>query len=79
MDDEKLLENFPPLTAEDIRRINGIFTPYIFFSRAWDGGRDCECTSCGEEFHLDGLDRTKTPEWGIFMVPRHNGTARGPK
>lgn len=79
MDDEKLLEGFPPLTAEDIRRINGIFTPYIFFSRAWDGGRDCECTSCGEAFHVEGIPRTQTPEWRKFMEARHNGTAQCPK
>lgn len=70
MDDEKLLESFPALTGEDIHRINGLFTPYVFYTTTADGGRDCECTACGKAFQMDGLPRLRTPEWRAFMGAR---------
>ena len=78
MDDEKLLAGFPPLTAEDIQRINSIFTPYVFFTQARDGGRDCECSGCGAEFRMEGLPRIQTPEHRAFMAAGHNQKVRCP-
>lgn len=78
MDDEKLLESFPALTEEDIHRINGLFTPYVFYTTTADGGRDCECTACGKAFQMDGLPRLRTPEWRAFMGARHNQGVRCP-
>lgn len=78
MEDEKILDGFPVITKEDIQRINALFTPYVFYTKAWDGGRDCECSACGRAFHMERLARTETAERHRFMMARHNQTAACP-
>lgn len=79
MDDEKLLESFPVLTGGDIKRINALFNPYLFYTRTSNGGRDCECTACGEAFSVDGSPRIQTPEWREFMGAKHNHVVNCPR
>lgn len=78
MEDEKILDGFPVITEEDVRRINTIFKPYVFYTTTRNGGRDCECSACNRRFHMARLVRTETPERSRFMMARHNWKAACP-
>ena len=78
MEDEKILNGFPVITEEDVRRINAIFKPYVFYTTKRNGGRDCECSACNQKFHMARLVRTETPERSRFMMARHNWKAACP-
>lgn len=78
MEDEKILNGFPVITEEDVRRINAIFKPYVFYTTTRNGGRDCECSACNQKFHMARLVRTETPERSRFTMARHNWKAACP-
>lgn len=70
---------FPVVTGEDIKRLNALFQPYVFYRTGRNGDRSCTCTHCGERYIIESLPRLMTPEWQSFMGARHNGAVNCPK
>ena len=47
------IESFPQLNANDCKKINGCFTPYIFYKRTSAGRYTCFCTNCNKEYKVN--------------------------
>ena len=73
------VEGFPPVSLEDIRRINRLFTAYVFYETDRRGDRTCLCTRCGRRYTVEGLPKLMTPEWRAFMAARHNDPVTCPE
>lgn len=66
------VEGFPPMSMEDIQRINRLFTAYVFYGAERNGDRLCICTRCGHRYMVEGSPRVETPKWRAFMAAHHN-------
>lgn len=75
-EDQETIDSFPMFLPEDVKRINDLFTPYIFYEADKDGSRECQCTRCGQKYRVERWARVQTPEWREIMYARHNEKAR---
>lgn len=73
------VEGFPPVSLEDIQRINRLFTAYVFYETDRRGDRTCLCTRCGRRYTVEGLPKLMTPEWRAFMAAHHNDPVTCPE
>lgn len=77
---EAILRNQPELTDEDIDELNGLHTPYLFYTEHKNRGyRECWCSVCGEHFNYEYMQRTETREHYDFLSGRHNKDGKCPK
>lgn len=78
--EEEILDNVPEITDEDIRELNSIFTPYLFYrEHRKEQRRECWCSVCHEHFFYDYTQRIETPEHYEFIRAKHNGFSHCPK
>ena len=75
---EELRDLASPLTEKELKQINKVFEPFIFYRNLKDGTKECFCTSCNEHFIFD-IGRVYTSDDLDFFNSKHNEVRRCPK
>ena len=67
--EREILDSWPTVTAQDLEAMNGLFSHYLFFSRAGDlmglSGINLWASCCG---HKDAFLRSAVPGNKMFRV-----------
>lgn len=73
--EREILDSWPTVTAQDLEAMNGLFSHYLFFSRAGDlmglSGINLWASCCGHKEARPYLTRTQDQEHWTLMDLRH--------
>ena len=75
---EELRDLASPLTEKELKQINKVFEPYIFYRNLKDGTKECFCSACNKHYVVS-LGRSYSVREVEFLSKKHNENACCPK